>query len=485
MRVKSFYVLAVPAIFMIMWNSSCVTTKKTVWTPEKELPAQFPGDHDTTENLALQTRDKFFTDPYLQQLIAKVLTHNPDMLMAMKRVEMAASYLKMSRNALWPSLSAQVTAGATKYGKYTIDGVGNFDTNLSPNIDENQKTPVDPTPDVWMGLRTSWEIDLWGKLSNMKEAAKHRFLATEQGKNLIKASLVTQTALLYYELIALEKEKEIIHKHVQLQEQALEIVEAQSMGGRATQLAVQQFKASLLNTKAIALQIQKRIKTTENQLNALAGQYSGEIAYSNKSLLPDSVQSILEVGVPAQLLLHRPDLQQAHAELIASRADAKAAKAAFFPSVNISAYTAFHAFKPELWLNPASLSYSFLSGLTAPIFQHKQIREQFKIATAAQEVAVLQYQKTALQAYKEVITLLQEINTDRTIRTLKQQEVSALEEGIQAANDLYLAGYASYLEIVTAQKSKLEAELQLLDTERQMVTSMLLLYQSLGGGWQK
>src|SRR5690606_34837382 len=165
-------------------------------------------------SVASITPDQFFPDPHLRALTTLVLQQNPDMQIALQRIKLAGAYLSMSRGALLPSLDAAVSAGGTKFGKYTIDGVGNFDTNLSPNIDEDQKTPVSPTPDMWLGLRTSWEIDLWGRLRNMKKAARLRFLATQQGKDLVTAALVAQTTLLYYELVALDQEAEIIRENI-------------------------------------------------------------------------------------------------------------------------------------------------------------------------------------------------------------------------------------------------------------------------------
>ncbi len=471
------------SVITVLLYASCTIPKHAALPPEQQIPETFSGSAADNASIATITPDKFFPDPRLRKLTALVLQQNPDMQMALQRIRTAGAYLSMSRGALLPTLDAEVRAGGTKFGKYTIDGVGNFDTNLSPNIDDDQKAPISPTPDMWVGLRTSWEIDLWGRLRNMKKAARMRFLATQQGKNLVTATLVAQTTLLYYELVALDREMEIIRENIVLQEKALEVVEAQKAGGRATELAVQQFKAQLLNTRAAAHRVRQQINAAENQLNALAGRYTGTIE-RGRELIPPSFPTAIEAGIPAQLLLHRPDLQQAQLELMASKADVAAARAAFFPALNISAYTAFHSFKPDLWLGAASMGYQFLGGLAAPIFQRNQIRGQFNIATAAQETAFFAYQKTALNAYSEVTTLLQEIAAGREIRQLKQQEVTALEQGVLVANDLYVTGYASYLEIVAAQKSQLEAQLQLVNTERSMMTSLITLYQSLGGGWQ-
>jgi multidrug efflux system outer membrane protein len=461
---------------------SCSVPKTAIMQEAQPLPQSFGAVADSSNSIALLSRQEFFPDRHLQQLTDMVLRNNPDMQIALQRVQAAGAYLSSRRGALLPSLSAGVQAGGTRYGDYTMEGVGNFDTNLSPNINEDQKTPTRPTPDLWLGLRTSWEVDIWGRLRQMKKAARLRFLASEQGRNLVTAALVTQTAMMYYELIALDKEAEIIRENISLQERALEVVEAQKAGGRATELAVQQFRAQLLYTRAAAYDVQQRIHAAENALNALAGRYGGTIERGTQ-LLPEALPPVAQAGIPAQLLERRPDIQQAALELAASRADLTAARAAFFPTLTINAQSAYNAFKPELWFLPGSLMYQLFGGLTAPVFQQNQLRSQFRIATAAQEEAFQQYRKTALNAYREVITTLQAIENARKVYELKQQEVEALQSGVNAANDLYVTGYASYLEIISAQRSRLEAQLQLVNTQRTITGNWIDLYRALGGGW--
>lgn len=461
---------------------SCSVPKKVSTHKPLELPKLF--SIDTSSSIAVYTQNEFFKDTLLKATIQDVLQHNPDMNIALQRINIAAASFKMSKGAMLPSLQFNSNASGTKYGKHTMEGVGNYDTNLSQNIEEDQKINTDFTPYFLTGFSSSWEIDLWGKLKNLKKAARLRFLASQEAASWIKSTLVTQTASLYYRLVALDKEAEIISKNIRLQERAFEIVEAQKAGGRATELAVQQFKAQLLNTKSAEFDIKQRILETENEINMLAGRYNGKIERSNNIQIDNHFNDFSGTGVPATMLTNRPDIRQAYKELEAAKADALAARAAFFPTLNISAYTAFNSFKGNLLFAGTSLGYQLFSGLTAPIFQKHQIKSQFKIANANQEQAFLTYEKAALNAYREVQNNLNSTQNTKNMLFLKEKEVAALASGVSISTDLYVSGYASYLEIVAAQKSKLEAELQLVTLQQKQLYSYIGLYQALGGGWQ-
>jgi NodT family efflux transporter outer membrane factor (OMF) lipoprotein len=472
------------ALFSGMLLSACAVPKKTQLPELQPLPAKFSASTDSLQNIGIITRDSFFRDPHLRAIISEVLSRNPDMHIAMQRIQAAGAWLKMSKGALLPAVAINGASSATRFGKYTMEGVGNFDTNLSPNIDDDQRIGTRPTMDFWLGLSASWEIDLWGKLRKMKEAAAHRFMASEQAADMLKSMLVAQTALLYYELTALDKEVTVMEENIKLQERALEIVEVQKEAGRATELAVQQFKAQLFNSRGYLRAVQQQIAEAENSLNALAGRYEGKIARSTFQPLTLAMNKGIGSGFPAAILQNRPDIMQAESEMIAADADMAAARAAFFPNVNLSAYTAFNAFKGSLLFSASSLGYQLLGGLTAPLFQKHQIRSQYRIAGANRQESFHNYERTVLNAYKEVLNHLSNIRTLDERSALKQKEVSALENGVNISEDLYINGYASYLEIVAAQKSKLEAELQLIDLRREEIYSAIHLYKSLGGGWR-
>lgn len=450
----------------------------------KPLPAQYVlSDTLTAPGRKPETRDVFFTDTTLQRLIAHVLQNNPDRHMALQRMNSTRAMLNMRKAAFLPEVRALAQASGTRFGKYTMEGVGNFDTNLSGNIEEDQKVNVSPVPDYWLGLSTSWEADLWGKLKQMKIAAQNTYWASEEGRRWLTAQLVAQTAGLYYELIAADKRVAILEENAALQEKALEIIRAQQEVGRATRLALIQFEAQVMNTRGEVYTNEQQRAELVGQLHYLAGDYDGAIQRS-KDFPVTALQSRLRTGIPADLLQNRPDVKESGFHLAAARADAHAARAAFFPSLNISAYTAFNAFSGNVLFSASSIGYQLLGGITAPIFNKKEIRTRFKVANAQQEEAFYAFQKTCLNAYREAFISMKAMQNNGKLVEVKHAQVASLREGIDVANDLYLNGYASYLEIITAQRTMLEAQLQLVLAQQEMTKAMISLYKATGGGWE-
>lgn len=473
------------AVFLsLLLLAGCSVPQKVSRKEIQQPPASYPTMTVTdTFSVARLGYQEYFSDTLLVDLIAEVLNNNFDHKMAAERLKIAESLLLIRRGALLPSLGLVAEATGTRYGRHTIEGVGNFDTNLSPNIDKSQQVNTRVTPNYWLGLDASWEIDLWGKLKQMKKAAKERFLATAHGRDLLRSAIVTQTAILYYELIALDREADILQENISLQKEALEMVKVQKEVGRATELAVQQFEAQLSNTEVVLIDVRQQIIATENQLLFLCGKYEGVVKRTN-AIDVNGIRYLARHGQPGQLMQYRPDIQILFRELEATQADARAARAAFFPTVTLSAYGGYNSFNTGHFFNPTSMVFQLLGNIAAPVFQRHQIRANFKIATASQEIAFLEYQKAVVNAFQEVKTVLSYLTNTEKMLGVKSQEVNALTRGVEVSNDLYVAGYANYLEIISAQKSKLTADLDLIKLQRNQTQGLIQLYKALGGGWQ-
>ncbi|MBC6489748.1 TolC family protein [Flavihumibacter stibioxidans] len=469
------------ALLLVLGMASCRVSAPPSLPAGKPLPEQFPGSSDTVSSGETPWK-QFYHDQLLKDLVDTVLLNNPDQVLALQRVEIMNQQVLQRKAAFLPSVNAVLSAGLDRYGDYTLNGVGNFDTNLSPNINKDQKIPG-PTPDLFLGLRSQWEIDLWGRLKSQKQAAVARFMAAEKGRQFITTQLVAQVALLYYELIAFDNELEIVRKNMELQARALEVVKIQKMGGRATELAVQQFEAQLFRTQAMELVMKQQIVAIENELNFLAGRYQAKIERS-RQLLHTPAPALIPAGIPSKSLLNRPDVQEAEWMLVAARADINAVRAAFMPALTISPYAGLNSFNAARWISPESAALGILGGLTAPVLNRRQLKSDYKIAASNQLSAFAIYQKTMLGAYAEIST---QINGWRNLRQqfdLKEKEFMVLSSAVQTANDLYLGGYANYLEVITAQKGVLDAELELVTIRLKMLQTKVDLYRSLGGGWK-
>lgn len=457
-------------LFLLALVSSCRIATPPPLPVGAEMPDTYIGNRDSATVADIRWQD-FFTDPHLVELIETALKNNLDLLTAIQRVEMARAAFTIREGALLPSLSGVVSAD-----------LGNVDKNMLGSGAQDQPIP-NMREEYFLGLQSSWEADLWGKLKNRKKAAYSRFLASQKGKNLVTTSLVAEIARLYYDLLSVDNELQVVRKNINFQEIALQIIEIQKMGGRATELAVQQFTAQLLSTRALEKEKQQRVIELETALNLLLGRYPQHIERGediSEQPLPEAIHE----GIPSTLLLNRPDIQQAELGLLAAEADVQAARAAFLPSITISPYLGLNALKGSLlFQTPESLATGVLAGVTAPIFNKKRIRAEFNRSVAERAEAYYQYQKTIIRGYGEVVNNIRSIENLEGIYTLKEQQVAALQKAVSTSNVLFTSGYATYLEVITAQKSVLEAELELANVKKGIFHSVIGLYRALGGGW--
>ncbi len=209
-----------------------------------------------------------------------------------------------------------------------------------------EKKVPDYLGDFIVGLNANWEVDIWHKLRNAKDAEVNRYLATIEGKNFVLSNLIAEVANSYYELLSLDYQLDIINQNIALQKNALEVVKVQKQAARATELAVQKFEAEVKSTESRAFAIQQGIKETENRINFLLARYPQPIARTDAGFLNLPLAAV-STGVPSQLLANRPDIRQAELELAASKLDVKVARAQFYPSFDISAVIGFNAFNPS------------------------------------------------------------------------------------------------------------------------------------------
>lgn len=461
--------------------ASCATPNVAALKKAKELPTTINEQSSIPLNQSEQVNLRtYFSDKHLQAIFDQVTQANPDFQIAQQRVEIANSFLQRSRMALLPSLEIGAIASGEHYGKYTMDGVGNYDTNLSSNISEDQKINRDFTPNYWLGARSSWEIDAWGKLKNQKLAAQKKYMASAEGLRLLQIELFTDVANLYYQLVMLDNKLKIYQENYQLQQRAYEIVSAQREVGKATELAVQQFRAQNNNWLAEIEHIKAEIISVEQAVATLTGSYNGNVQ-RGETLLPTNMDLLNRSIDVNQVINSRPDVIANYYVLEATQADAKAAKAAFYPRLDLGATIGLNSFSAETFFKPSSLAGQLLGGLMVPIFNKGQLKHDFNVANKEQEIAFLVYQKSVTTAFNELQSILKQNRIYTKLLKLKSDEVDYLDKGIEVSNDLYLTGYANYMELINSQRSKLQAELDLLEFQFQNTRNNVLLFKALGG----
>jgi len=465
-------------IGLILLLAGCKTRNIHFTIPEQTLPVSFQRYADSTTIADMQWRD-YFADRHLVTLIDTALTRNPDLNIALERIELANAGLLNARAALRPSVSGNISPALRRYGLYTMDGAGNISTEITPG----KIVPTD-LPDFYIGLQSSWEIDLWKKLSNRKNAAYSSFLASVEGARLVTTALISEIALAYYELIALDNEQEVLSETIRNQEEVLDVIRYQKEAGRANELVVQQFKAQQLNTRTLEREVMLKISETENRINFLLGRYPQPIE-RNKTLLFRDLPLEIATGIPSQMLLNRPDIRAANYQVQASRFDVKAANAEFLPGLTLTAGLGYQAFNPKFLLQtPASLAYSLVGGLTAPLINKKAIEARFSMAKSSQIIAMYTYQKAILNGYTEVVNELTRINALREISDLKTVQSQVLEESVETSSQLYASAKATYLEVLIAQQNAIQAKLEMVDSHKKQLMASIAIYKALGGGWK-
>ncbi len=457
--------------------SSCASLNTKVSIKEHPTPAAWQGAAPAPSVAALSWKE-FFADPQLTALIGEALTNNPDLGIALQRIEQARAGVKRSTGALLPRLDLALGSGVRRYGLYTMDGAGNATTDITPG----QLVPVN-LGDFLAGFQASWEIDLWGKLRNQKEATVSRYLASVEGSNLVITSLVADVATAWFDLKALDRLEVLLREATDRQREAMEIVQLQKAAGRATELAVQQFEVQLAETKALAVITGQQRVEAQSRLNLLLGRPPRAIAPSGG--LTFEIEGPVGAGVPADVLRARPDVRAAELELKAAGADLESARAAFFPNITLGASLGLQAFNPAFLARlPESLVYSVVGGLVAPLLNRSGLEAEFDGAKALKLEALHAYQRAALTAYAEVENGLSDVTTTSSLVALRQQQQRTVERSIETADTLFRAGKASSLEVLFAQQSRLRADVELVEAWRRQRTARVTIYKVLGGGWQ-
>lgn len=465
---------------LLLAMTSCKTPGIIERVENREVPEQF-AQQDAVQD-TLSTADinwkEYFTDPYLNALIDTALQHNQELNITLQEVRIFNNEIRARQGEYLPYVNVRGGADVAKSGRYTARGASEANVPIEPG-----KATPDPLPNYFFGLYADWEIDIWNKLHNARDAAAAEYAASTEAKNFMVTNLIAEIANSYYELLALDNQLQIVRRNIEIQSNALEIVKLQKQAARVTELAVRKFEAEVMHTRSLQYEIRQEITETENRINFLLGRFPQPVERSSESfveLVPDTIHS----GIPSQLLTHRPDIRQAEQELVAARLDVKVARANFYPSLNISAGVGYQAYQPSLLLtSPQSLLYSIAGDIMAPLVNRRAITAAYYNANARQIQAAYRYEQTVLNAYVEVSNQLSMINNLEQSFDLKTKEVEALTQSIDISADLFKSARADYMEVLMTQRDALESKFELIETKKRQMNAMVNIYRALGGGW--
>lgn len=470
------YLLA-GALFTMMFLSSCVPSLK-LREAKKTVPESYTGQTDTS-NTAKLPWNQFFADPYLVALIDTALKNNQELNILMQEVNISNNEVRARKGEYLPSVNFGLGAGIERVGKYTSQGVSDEQDEYEPG-----KHVPEHLQDYMAGFFASWEIDIWKKLRNRKQAAFNRYLASIEGRNFMVTRLVAEIANSYYELLALDNQLDILKQNIEIQQNALKIVRLQKQSAKVTELAVRKFEAEVLMNRSLQFEIQQEIVQVENRINFLVGRFPQPVA-RNATNFTELVPNVVREGIPLQLLDNRPDIREAELQLAATKFDVKAAKAEFYPSFGLKAGVGLQAFNIKYFITtPESILYNIAADLVAPLVNRNAIKAGYFTSGAKQMQAVLTYERSILNAVIEVSNQLAMVDNLTNSYELKQQQVETLNESINISTGLFKSARADYMEVLMTQRDALEAKMELVETKKRQLNASVNIYQALGGGWR-
>ena len=444
-------------IVLAIMLSGCSIYRKFTQTTEvnKNLFGEEYITADTTTIASLSWRE-LFQDRHLQQLIDTALVHNTDLRTAHLRVEQAEAVLMNARLSYLPSVGVSAdgtvgSSGGATSKSYTIGG------------------------------SASWEIDIFGKTTNAKRGAQEALESSRAYTQAVQTNLIATIANGYYTLLMLDEQLRISRETLANWQKSVRVLESLKRGGGGvTDAAVLQAKANCMALESEILSIGKSIKESENALCALLATTPAPIQRGNLS--DQQFPSELSVGVPLQLLANRPDVRRAEHQLAQAFYATNVARASFYPSISLSGTLGWTNGAGGVELNPAGWLLNAIGSLVQPLFNRGANIANLKIAKAEQEVTVLNFQQSLLNAGAEVNNALTALQTARRKLDIENSQVATLQEAVRKTELLMRHSSANYLEVLTAQQTLLTAKQAVAQDRFDEIQSIITLYHALGGG---
>jgi outer membrane protein, multidrug efflux system len=430
--------------------------------PKVAVPEKFYGEERAREARAFADVAwwEVFEDRNLSALVEEAVKNGFDARLAAARVLEARARFGIARSAFYPD----------------VDARGGWQ-RVRPDQSVN---PAGATATLWSAEAVfAWELDVWGRIRRLNEAARAEYLATEEGRRAVLLSLASDVATAYLDLCELDEELEIATKTTGAFQDTYDLFNRRLEGGAASALETERAKASLAQVAAQIPEIRRAIVARETQLSVLLGRNPGPIARERKAIL---VPPDVPEGLPSSLLERRPDIREAEQLMISANAQIGVAKADFFPRLSLTGLLGNVSFELGDLFSQGN-TWSLGAGLLAPVFHGGSIRRGYEAAQARWEQARVRYEATVASAFGDVSRAL----VDRTeLAETERQRVRAVasyQEAVRFANIRYTAGRSAYFEVLEAQQQLFPAEISLAQTRRARLVAVVNLYRALGGGW--
>lgn len=403
-----------------------------------------------------------FSDPVLRSLIEEALRNGYDVRLAAARVEEARARYGIAGSLYYPDLGYSAGLSRLHTSAYATPG----------NVTGNQITA---------NALVSWELDVWGRIRRLNEAARAQYLGTEEGRRAVELSLVADVASAYFDFRELDAELEISRRTRATFQDTYDLFNRRLEGGAASALETARAEVLLANASAQIPVLEQRIVARENQITLLLGRAPGPVPRGG-TLTEQTLPPAVPAGLPSALLLRRPDVRAAEQTLIAANANVGVARAAFYPTLSLTGL--FGGLSPGLQdLFAAGRTWSIGAGLLGPLFAGGSLRAQERLARAQFDQARVAYEEAVTRALGEVSSDLVAIEKLAAEETERGRAVNAARESVRLATRRYESGFSAYFEVLDALQQLLPAETALVQTRRARLTAFVSFYRALGGGW--
>lgn len=462
---KQVFVLLAAASLL----SACAVTK-TYKSPQVQTEGLYRDQTNTDSvNMANMPWQSVFADAKLKTLIQKGLDNNVDLKNAIQNILQAQATLRQSKLALLPTLDASADYTRAKQSKAAL----NFPTGININTLTNTYK---------LSLSTSWEADIWGKLSSTKRAALASYLGTDAAKKAVQTQLIADIANNYFSLLALDQQLAITQETLKSRIDNVEALKVLKESAVVNGAAVVQSEASRYATEVSIPDLKQSIRETENALSILLAQAPGPIDRTtlNEQVTPEN----LATGLPAQLLQNRPDVQQAEFALRTAFENTNAARTYFYPALTVTASGGFSSLQLKNIFDQ-SIFYNLVGGLTQPIFNQGLNKARLATAQSVQAQALNSFQQSLLVAGQEVSNSLYAYQMASEKTDSRTKQIAALTKAVDFTEELLrFSSATNYTDVLTSEQSLLAAQLSGVSDRLQKLQAVVNLYRALGGGWK-
>jgi multidrug efflux system outer membrane protein len=444
--------------------AGCAPPRTPPRAPATALPSTFSSAAATGTSLANQPWFDVFQDLQLRSLVGAAMNGNTDLRLAAARVLEARAAAGIARANELPSLSAAASAGAQR----------------TPELGT---TPARTAGAIGVQAAGSWELDFWGRLSQLTAAARADVLAAEWARRAVVTGLISDVASSYFRLRALDLELDIAQRTLASRQASLQLARVREQGGATSLIDVRQAEQLVYGATSTISELQRRIGLEEHALAVLLGQASISVtrglALGDQPHAPD-----VPAGLPSDLLLNRPDLQRAEQVLEAASAEVESARAAFFPRIALTGAGGIASTALTSLVSGGAALWSLAASASQPLVDHGRRQSQFELTQARREEATIAYEATVREAFREVDDALLSYRQVREFRTQQELLEQSARDARRLADIRYQGGASSYLEVLDADTRLFLAELGSADARLQELMYYVALYRVLGGGWR-